>query len=105
MAAIMEAGKCRPIVMPVATYVQDRRAMTMYWAEQPQDANVEQYKKLKDERVHVLQDCIQEVVSQCAIEAGRWATHAVDNIFWRHTLWMADLRTVVIGNISLECCV
>ncbi len=58
---------------------------------------------MTDGRRHVLQECIQEVVRRCAIEAEKRVRHVVDKMYWRHTLWMADLRTVVIGNISLDC--
>ena len=44
MAAIVEAAKRSPEIMPVARSVQDRRAMNSYFAERPEDPYVVRYK-------------------------------------------------------------
>ena len=103
MAAIMKAAKCNADIMPVARYVQDRKAMNLYCEEMRKDPNVLQYKKLKRERVQKLFACIQEVVRDCALEAAKWVGHTVDRVYWTQQMWIADVRMVVIGNISLDC--
>ena len=54
MVSIMEAAKADPEIMPVARYVQDRRALNLCFAGRPEEANVVRYKKLRGERVKVL---------------------------------------------------
>ena len=102
MATIMEEAKSCPRIMPVARHVQDRTALMLYCAREPDDPNVVLFKKLKQARVVFLAQCIEEVVGQCAIEAGKWARHVVDRSYSQHSLWMADMRTVVFGNIILK---
>ena len=102
MAVIIAAAKCSPSIMPVARYVQDRRAFSLYCTERPHDAEVVIYKKLKEGRVGFLRGCIEEVIERCAIEAAKWAKDVVDRMYWRQRLWLADVREVAIGNISID---
>ena len=94
MAAIMEAARSCHRIMPVARYVQDIRAFTLYCAEEPEDPNVVLFNQMKQGRVVILSQCIEKVVRRCAIEAGKWARDIVDRAYWQHSLWMGDAMCV-----------